>query len=405
VTDLHLAVEAPAVKVDLRHPSLYLNRELSWLEFNGRVLHEALDPRTPLLERVKFLAIFSNNLDEFFQIRVAGLKRQVAAGVSELTPDGLTPEEQLRLIGTAVAEQTARHRRCLLEELLPGLAKHGVRLITELDELSSGDRDHLERYFRANVFPVLTPLAVDPGHPFPYISNLSLSLAVVLRDADGEERFARVKVPKILPRWVPLPTASQYVPLEYIIGANLDALFPGVEILGWYTFRITRNTELELDEDEADDLLSHIQEEVRNRRFGEVVRLEVHTSMPGSLRQLLLAEFNEEQESPALFEASTMPLRSAPCASHTGNFSRASHSISSFNVSRPSSYRSTNHTKPIGELKHYSGYGGQNSQAVPCLYYIPLPGSWLANGPRGEKPGDVRTPHPQQTDRVRVWNY
>ena len=300
MTDLHLAVEAPAVKVDLRHPSLYLNRELSWLEFNGRVLHEALDARTPLLERVKFLAIFSNNLDEFFQIRVAGLKRQVAAGVSELTPDGLTPEEQLRLIGLAVAEQTARHRRCLLEEVLPGLAKHGVRLITELDELPSADREHLERYFRANVFPVLTPLAVDPGHPFPYISNLSLSLAVVLRDADGEERFARVKVPKILPRWVPLPTAYQYVPLEYIIGANLDALFPGVEILGWYTFRITRNTELELDEDEADDLLSHIQEEVRNRRFGEVVRLEVHTSMPVSLRQLLLAEFNEEQESPAL---------------------------------------------------------------------------------------------------------
>lgn len=300
MTDVHLSIDLPAVRIDLRHPSLYLNRELSWLEFNGRVLHEALDSRTSLLERLKFLSIFSSNLDEFFQIRVAGLKRQVAAGVSELTADGMTPEEQLRAIGLVVSEQTRRHRRCLLEDVMPALAQHGVELLTALDELPSADREHLERYFQSNVFPVLTPLAVDPGHPFPYISNLSLSLAVVLRDQDGDERFARVKVPKILPRWVPLSTPYHYAPLEYIIGANLGALFPGVEILGWYTFRITRNTELELDEDEADDLLSHIQEEVRNRRFGEVVRLEIHQSMPESLRQLLLAEFNEEQESPAL---------------------------------------------------------------------------------------------------------
>ncbi|MBA2628156.1 MAG: polyphosphate kinase 1 [Gemmatimonadales bacterium] len=290
----------PPVRVDLRHPSLYLNRELSWLEFNGRVLHEAIDERTPLLERLKFLAIYSSNLDEFFQIRVAGLKRQVAAGVSELTADGMTPEEQLRAIGLVVAEQSRRQRRCLIDDVLPALARHGVKIVSDLNELPSADRDHLEHYFESNVFPVLTPLAVDPGHPFPYISNLSLSLAVVLRDQDGEERFARVKVPKILPRWVSLSTPYHYAPLEYIIGANLGALFPGVEILGWYTFRITRNTELELDEDEADDLLSHIQEEVRNRRFGEVVRLEIHQTMPESLRQLLLAEFNEEQESPAL---------------------------------------------------------------------------------------------------------
>ncbi len=300
MTDLHLAVDRPAATVDLRHPSLYLNRELSWLEFNARVLHEAQDPRTPLLERVKFLGIFSNNLDEFFQIRVAGLRRQVAGGVSELTADGMTPEEQLRAIDTVVHRQTERHQRTFIDEVLPGLAEHGVALITEQDQLSSPEREHLDAYFRANVFPVLTPLAVDPGHPFPYISNLSLSLAVVLRDADGDERFARVKVPKILPRWVALPAANRFVPLEYVIGANLDTLFPGVEILGWHTFRITRNTELELDEDEADDLLSHIQEEVRNRRFGEVVRLEVHASMPPSLRHLLIAEFNEEQESPAL---------------------------------------------------------------------------------------------------------
>ncbi len=300
MTDLHLPIEMPPVRVDLRHPSLYLNRELSWLEFNGRVLHEAIDERTPLLERLKFLAIYSSNLDEFFQIRVAGLKRQVAAGVSELTADGMTPEEQLRAIGLVVAEQSRRERRCLIEDVLPALARHGVKIVSDLNELPSADRDHLEHYFESNVFPVLTPLAVDPGHPFPYISNLSLSLAVVLRDQDGEERFARVKVPKILPRWVSLSTPYHYAPLEYIIGANLGALFPGVEILGWYTFRITRNTELELDEDEADDLLSHIQEEVRNRRFGEVVRLEIHQTMPESLRQLLLAEFNEEQESPAL---------------------------------------------------------------------------------------------------------
>src|SRR4029077_20187611 len=158
----------------------------------------------------------------------------------------------------------------------------------------------LDRYFQANVFPVLTPLAVDPGHPFPYISNLSLSLAVVLRGSDGDERFARVKVPKILPRWVPLTSPNRFVPLEQVIGANLEMLFPGVEILGWYPFRITRNTDLQIaDNDEGEDLLSLIQEEVRNRRFAEVVRIEVDALMPPSLRQLLLAEFTEEQEQPA----------------------------------------------------------------------------------------------------------
>ena len=162
------------------------------------------------------------------------------------------------------------------------------------------DREQLDTYFRSNVFPVLTPLAVDPGHPFPYISNLSLSLAVVLRDAEGEERFARVKVPKILPRWVPLPTPNHFIPLEEVIAANLESLFPGVEILGAYTFRITRNTDLQIDNgDEAEDLLSLIQEEVRNRRFAEVVRIEVHASMPISLRELLLVEFTDQQELPA----------------------------------------------------------------------------------------------------------
>ncbi|HEU5039398.1 MAG TPA: RNA degradosome polyphosphate kinase, partial [Gemmatimonadales bacterium] len=301
MTDLHLAPPPRRPVPDLRDPSLYLNRELSWLEFNGRVLHEASDLRTPLLERLKFLGIFSSNLDEFFQVRVAGLKQQAAAGIVERTADGMTPEAQLHAISEVVRTLLARHHHCLVDEVLPALAQAGVRLEPDLNSLSASDRAHLDAYFHANVFPVLTPLAVDPGHPFPYISNLSVSIAVVLRGADGEERFARVKVPKIIPRWVPLTSANHFVPLEQVIGANLESLFPGVEILGWYLFRITRNTDLQIQSsDEADDLLSLIQEEVRNRRFAEVVRIEVHASMPMSLRSLLLAEFSEQQEPPAL---------------------------------------------------------------------------------------------------------
>jgi polyphosphate kinase len=300
VTDLRLKPTAAPV-VDLRDPSLYLNRELSWLEFNRRVLHEAQDDRTPLLERLKFLGIFSSNLDEFYQVRVAGLKQQLAAGIVERTADGMTPEDQLRAIAGTVRELARQHHQCLMEDVLPALAQHGLTLHAGVDKLSRSDRDQIDSYFRSNVFPVLTPLAVDPGHPFPYISNLSLSLAVVLRGTDGEERFARVKVPKILPRWVPLPTPNHFIPLEEVISANLEALFPGVEILGCYTFRITRNTDLQIDHgDEAEDLLSLIQEEVRNRRFAEVVRIEAHTSMPMSLRELLLMEFSEQQDAPAL---------------------------------------------------------------------------------------------------------
>ncbi len=299
MTDLQVSAPA-APALDLRDPSLYFNRELSWLEFNRRVLHEALDTRTPLLERLKFLGIFSGNLDEFYQVRVAGLKRQVSAGFIERTADGMTAEAQLHSITQTVRELVRQHRRSLHEELLPELARRGLVLHPTVADLPREERQRLETYFNANVFPVLTPLAVDPGHPFPYISNLSLSLAVVLRGTDGEERFARVKVPKILPRWVSLISPNQFVPLEEVIGAHLESLFPGVEILGWYTFRITRNTDLQIDDnDEADDLLSLIQEEVRNRRFAEVVRIEVHSTMPPSLRQLLLAEFSEQQEPPA----------------------------------------------------------------------------------------------------------
>jgi polyphosphate kinase len=282
---------------DLRHSSLYTNRELSWLEFNRRVLHEALDPRTPLLERLKFLGIFYSNLDEFFQVRVAGLREQLAAHYSERTADGLTPEDQLRALALVIRPMVAEHGRCLMQDVLPALARRGVELVTSEDQLTAMDTEHLARYFEEQVYPVLTPLAVDPAHPFPYISNLSISLAVVLRDDKGEERFARVKVPKILPRWVPLPGTNRFMPLELVIGNHLEALFPGVEILGRYPFRITRNTDLEIDQDDdAEDLLSLIQEEVRNRRFAEVVRLEVHPGMPASLRELLLEEFSAEQE-------------------------------------------------------------------------------------------------------------
>jgi polyphosphate kinase len=295
VTLPHVKSETPTP--DLRHPSLYLNRELSWLEFNRRVLHEARDPRTPLLERLKFLGIFASNLDEFFQVRVAGLKQQLAARYTDRTADGMTAEEQLRAIAAVVRDQVGEHSTCLLEEVLPALRREGVDLITAEEALSGEDREFLAEHFRENVYPVLTPLAVDPAHPFPYISNLSLSLAVVLRDDMGEEHFARVKVPKILPRWVPLPGEHRFVPLELVIALHLESLFPGVEILGRYPFRISRNTDLEIDQDDdAEDLLNLIQEEVRNRRFAEIVRLEIHPAMPVTLRDLLLDEFNAEQE-------------------------------------------------------------------------------------------------------------
>jgi len=289
-------VSAPATPPDLTHAGLYFNRELSWLEFNRRVLHEAQDPRTPLLERLKFLAIFAGNLDEFFQVRVAGLRRQVDAGYSERTADGLTPDEQLRTIAQVARRMVDDQYRCLLDEVVPELSRAGVHLLLDLTETTVEDRAHLKEYFLRNVFPVLTPLAVDPAHPFPYISNLSISLAVFLRGADGEERFARVKVPKILPRWVPLPGTHRFVPLEQLIGAHLESLFPSIEILSWHSFRITRNTDLQIDHDEAEDLLSLIQEEVRNRRFAEVSRLEVGVGTPVGLQQLLLAEFNAFQE-------------------------------------------------------------------------------------------------------------
>jgi len=279
-------------------PSLFLNRELSWLEFDARVLAEAFDERNPLLERLKFLAIFSSNLDEFYMVRVAGLRRQVAARVQQTPPDGLTAREQLDAIELRVADLLEQARRCLHELLLPELAGHGVRLLT-MAELTAAERESMDGFFETHVFPVLTPLAVDPGHPFPYISNLSLSLAVQLREPEsGREHFARVKVPKSLARWVPVEgRTSQFVPLEQVIAAHLGTLFPGMQVLGSHTFRITRYSDLEIaDTEEPEDLLAMIEEQVFQRRFGEVVRLEVPADMPPALRALLLDELRDTED-------------------------------------------------------------------------------------------------------------
>jgi polyphosphate kinase len=275
-------------------PSPYLNRELSWLAFNARVLHEALDPRVPLLERVKFLGIFSANLDEFYMVRIAGLRRQVAAGVVQRPPDGLTPAEQLDAIDAEVARLTRLQRDCLAQ-LLDELSDHDVRLLT-VPDLTPGEWGAVDEYFESQIFPVLTPLAVDPGHPFPYISNLSLSLAVEIRDpVGGAVHFARVKVPKSLPRWVPVVGRPNHVlPLEQVIGANLGALFSGMEVVAWYSFRITRYSDLDLPVEEPEDLLATIEEQVYRRRLGEVVRVEVQEDMPPHLRALLLDELRED---------------------------------------------------------------------------------------------------------------
>ena len=277
-------------------PALFLNRELSWLEFNARVLHEAVDERNPLLERLKFLAIFNTNLDEFYMVRVAGLRRQVAAGVHVLSPDGMSPADQLAAITARVADLMRAQRTLLYDTLLPALGKHGIQLVS-IDDLTSAEWQTVDEFFEAQVFPVLTPLAVDPGHPFPYISNLSLSLAVRIHDPVSKAvRFARVKVPKSLPRWIPFGRGNVFIPLEQVIGANLGALFPGMDIEGFNTFRITRYSDLELAHSEDDDnLLQLIEEQVFERRFAEVVRIEVESGMPQQLRELLVEEFREDQ--------------------------------------------------------------------------------------------------------------
>jgi polyphosphate kinase len=280
--------EPPPAPSDLDAPELYLNRELSWIDFDDRVLQLAEDPEQPLLERCKFAAIFSSNLDEFFMIRVAGLHDQVDAGITTPKADGRTPSEVLDAIRQKVVPLVERQCRTLEHDLRPALAEHDIRLVG-VDEVDDDARRALDRRFRRQIFPVLTPLAVGLGRPFPYISNLSLSLAVLVRDpVNGHTTFARVKVPKeMLPRFVALDDApTSFVPLEQLIAANLHALFPGMEVVEHGVFRVTRDADFEIS-DEADDLLAAVEDELRRRRFGEVVRVEVDASMSTDLRNAL----------------------------------------------------------------------------------------------------------------------
>jgi polyphosphate kinase len=315
--------------IDLESPQLYVNRELSLIEFQRRVLEEASDPTVPLLERVRFLSIFGSNMDEFFMIRLAGLKQQVAAGVREPSPDGRSPAEQLTAIRRVANEIKHEAHRVWSNQLLPALKAEGIHVL-EYESLSIEAKIGLRTYFETAVFPVLTPLAVDPSRPFPHISNLSVNLAVVIRDPAGHEHFARVKVPGTLPPLVPVPgpqgsSEFSFVPLEQLVAANLDALFPGEQIVEVHPFRVTRNADLVIQELEAGDLLETIEESVRQRQFGFVTRLSFEASMPMRLLDDLLANLGadpadaHEMEKPlalvnlgALYAVNRPDLKEAP---------------------------------------------------------------------------------------------
>jgi polyphosphate kinase len=289
---------------NLDDPKLYLNRELSWLEFNKRVLEEAEDPSNPLLERIKFLAIFFNNLDEFFMIRISGLREQLSSGVLEASLDGTSPSEQLGKIRDVLLQNFERVLQCWKETLLPNLSEAGIHILS-YKNVKPKQRSLLRRYFRKEIFPALTPLAFDPSHPFPHISNLTLNLAVVAKDSERGECFARIKVPALFPRLIRIPdeqqasedqplgsesghTATNFVWLEDIISANLDLLFPGVAIQAAYYFRITRDADFEIEEDEAGDLLAAIEEQIDLRQYGSVVRLELDPRTPAFIKDILV---------------------------------------------------------------------------------------------------------------------
>ena len=302
-------IEKPGRTFDLDDPGIFINRELSWLRFNERVLEEAWDESHPLLERVKFLAIFASNLDEFFMVRVSGLRRQLAAGIQEAANDNLNPAEQLMEIRKLLASYLPKQIECWKKDLLPKLGQAGIHVLDYV-QLQKKQKELMRKYFEQEIFPILTPLAFDPGHPFPHISNLSLNLAVVVKDPKQGERFARLKIPDSLPRLVPLPEEEQadevvyssliksktnsYVWLEQVIAANLDLLFPGLKVGAAFTFRITRDADLEIEEDEASDLLSSIEEGVENRDFGQTVRLEVDAATPERIREILTRNLNIE---------------------------------------------------------------------------------------------------------------
>ena len=281
--------DAAAVEALEKFDDRFLDRELSWLHFNERVLELAEDPDLPLLERARFLAIFASNLDEFFMVRVAGLKRRIAAGLAVRAASGLMPREVLDAIWAASADLSARHARVFAEALVPALAEQNIELLRWAD-LTSEEQRTCKKLFKDRIFPVLTPLAVDPAHPFPYISGLSLNLAVVLRNPkSGKDHFARVKVPPIFSRFVPVGN-QRFVPLEDVIAEHLKKLFPGMEIVEVHTFRVTRNEDLEVEEDDAENLLTALEKELLRRRFGPPVRLEVEESISPSVLELLVTE-------------------------------------------------------------------------------------------------------------------
>lgn len=279
-----------------RSEDRFINRELSWLEFGARLLQLASDDRIPLFERVKFLAIFAEGLDEFFQVRVAGLEDQIAAGLRTRSPDGLSPGEQLQAITERTTELVAWQNRIFSDQVVPGLAERGVA-ICDWHTLDEGDRAHLVELFNRQMFPILTPLAVDQAHPFPYISNLSLNLVVRVADpGTGDQRIARVKVPPLLPRFVVMPDRERIVPVEQIIAAHLETLFPSMTIVEHHAFRVTRNADLSIEEDEAEDLLAAVELELHRRRFGQAVRLEVSAGVSTELLEMLIAEVDVPED-------------------------------------------------------------------------------------------------------------
>ena len=275
-----------------------IDRELSWLAFNERVLELAEDATNPLLERCRYLAIFSSNLDDFFMIRVASVKRKLGSGVTKKNTAGFTPHELMAEISKKTQELIARQTKCFQTDILPKLAQNGIE-ITDWDSLTNDEKDYINKIFTNRIFPVLTPLAVDPSHPFPYISGLSLNLAVLVKQPEtNEELFARVKVPASLPRFIETAefASTRFIPLEKVIIANLHQLFPGMEVEDYYTFRITRNADLELEEDESDNLLESMEQELLRRKFGPPVRLEVASDIGSELLNRLKAELSIREE-------------------------------------------------------------------------------------------------------------
>jgi polyphosphate kinase len=296
---------APLPRPKPGDPKLFVNRELSLLSFQRRVLEEAQDPSNPLLERVKFLSILGSNLDEFFMIRVAGLKNQIEAGLDEPGPDGLSAFRQLEAIRPIVSQLMTDARVCLLDELLPALAQEGIQIV-RLADLPELERSRLRDFFMDTVYPVLTPLAFDPGRPFPHISNLSLNLAILIQNESGEDHFARLKIPDTLPQLISVELASnqrrarsreqRFIWLEHLVSGHLSELFPGMQVRSAYPFHVTRDAEVAIQELEADDLLESVAESVRQRRFGDVVRVKVNQDMPGQLLEILVSNLEADSK-------------------------------------------------------------------------------------------------------------